>query len=232
MNRSLQFIVMVFIAGTLAACASSTQPEPLRRGGETFATIDADCHPVPDSNETQYIVGYGSLMQDESRKRTSPQAGPAHPVEVAGYRRGWFARAESVGFSTTYLGVTPDPKGRANAIICNVQTSELLATDRREASYCRKSVVLSAIKTLEKGTFRLVAGQAWIYVNRPEGIAVPSARYPIVHCWRNNCRNIFHTSGSNDLSGSYGPEAVSHGSRRTTEWLASKALQRRFRTTR
>ena len=59
----------------------------------------------------------------------------------------------------------------------------MLATDRREASYCRKSVVFSASKTLEKGTFRLAAGQAWIYVNRPEGIAEPSARYPIVQSY-------------------------------------------------
>ena len=182
-DRALQLIVIVSAIGGLAACASSTQLEPSRTGGETFAAVDGDCHALPASNEPQYIVGYGSLMQDESRKRTSPQAGPAHPVEVAGYRRGWFAKADSVGYGTTYLGVTPDPNARVNAVIYNVETNELLATDRREVSYCRKSVALSAIKTLGKGAFQLTGGQAWIYVNKPEGIATPSARFPIVQSY-------------------------------------------------
>lgn len=43
------------------------------------------CGDAPDLTRTQYIIGYGSLMQDESRKRTSPQAGSAQPVEVSGY---------------------------------------------------------------------------------------------------------------------------------------------------
>jgi hypothetical protein len=62
-----------------------------------------NCHAQPDLAQAQYIIGYGSLMQDESRKRTSPQAGPAHPVEVLGYRRGWFAKGAPVGVSTTFL---------------------------------------------------------------------------------------------------------------------------------
>jgi len=183
MNRVLQLIVIVSAIGGLGACASSTQLEPSPPAGETFAAVDGDCHTLPASNEPQYIVGYGSLMQDESRKRTSPQAGPAHPVEVAGYRRGWFAKADSVGYGTTYLGVTPDPNARVNAVIYNVETNELLATDQREASYCRKSVALAAIKTLEKGSFQLAGGQAWIYVNKPEGIATPSAKSPIVQSY-------------------------------------------------
>jgi len=146
-------------------------------------SVEADCHAAPDSGQAQYIIGYGSLMQDESRKRTSPQAGPAHPVEVTGYRRGWLARGDSIGLSTTYLGVLPDPQGSLNAVIYSVETGELAATDRREAAYCRKSVPLASIKTLEKGPFELGEGQAWIYVNRPESIATPSAKYPIVQSY-------------------------------------------------
>ena len=122
-------------------------------------------------------------MQDESRKRTSPQAGPAHPVEVSGYRRGWFASGDPVGFSTTYLGALPDPKGRLNAVVYQIEMGELTATDQREASYCRKSVASSDISTLEKGPFQIVGGQAWIYANRPQAIATPSARFPIVQSY-------------------------------------------------
>ncbi|HUL68412.1 MAG TPA: gamma-glutamylcyclotransferase family protein [Burkholderiaceae bacterium] len=171
-------IAILCIGTALSACAA---PPPSPTAPPEYA--EADCHPDADAGQPQYIVGYGSLMQDESRKRTSPQAGPAHPVEVSGFRRGWFAKGDPVGFSTTYLGVTPDPHGRVNAVVYAVETSELVATDRRESSYCRKSVPMTAIKTLEQGTFEVAAGQAWIYVNRPQAIAAPSARYPIVQSY-------------------------------------------------
>jgi gamma-glutamylcyclotransferase (GGCT)/AIG2-like uncharacterized protein YtfP len=181
MSTFSQPIAILFVAVALSACASSTQPALSRQDAQI--SIEADCHPLADSDQPQYIVGYGSLMQDESRKRTSPQAGPAHPVEVAGFRRGWFARGDTVGFSTTYLGVSPDPKGTVNAVIYRVEKSELTATDQREASYCRQNVAMSDIRALEKGPFEMTGGQAWIYINRPEAIATPSARYPIVQSY-------------------------------------------------
>jgi hypothetical protein len=174
MDILLRPFVLVLLTATLGACASSVPPAP---PGEV------DCHPTPDAGQPQHVVGYGSLMQDESRKRTSPRAGPAHPVEVAGYRRGWFARGDPVGFSTTYLGVVADPQSRVNAVIYRIETDELAATDRREASYCRRGIALAEIRMLEQGTFSLADGQAWIYVSKPEAIATPSARYPIVQSY-------------------------------------------------
>jgi hypothetical protein len=173
----LQQIVISCIAAALSACAAPPQPVAPPENPE------ADCHAEPDQGQPQYIIGYGSLMQDESRKRTSPQAGPAHPVEVSGFRRGWFAKGDPVGLSTTYLGVAADPHGTVNAVIYAVETSELAATDRRESSYCRRSVPMAAITPLEKGTFDVAAGQAWIYANKPQAIAAPSARYPIVQSY-------------------------------------------------
>jgi hypothetical protein len=149
----------------------------------TGAPDEATCHAAPDADKLQYIVGYGSLMQDESRKRTSPQAGPAHPVEVTGYARGWFARGDPLGFSTTYLGVTTESGASVNAVIYRVEANELAATDRREASYCRHGVPLAALRTLEKDPFLTSNAQAWIYVNKPGAIAVPSAKFPIVQSY-------------------------------------------------
>jgi hypothetical protein len=40
------------------------------------------CNLAPDPDRSQFIVDYVSLMQDASRNRTSPQAGPVYPVEV------------------------------------------------------------------------------------------------------------------------------------------------------
>src|SRR5262245_59447259 len=120
----LHYLAIVATAAALGSCASALVPAP-----SVPELAEADCHPAPAADLPQYIVGYGSLMQDESRKRTSPQAGPAHPVEVAGYRRGWFARGDSVGFSTTYLGVAADATSNVNAVIYLVEASELTATD-------------------------------------------------------------------------------------------------------
>ena len=179
---SRRLAVLLVISG-LAACASSIQPAPSDAVATAAMAVEADCHAVPAADQPQYIIGYGSLMQDESRKRTSPQAGPAHPVEVTGYRRGWFAKGDSIGFGTTYLGVLPDVKNRLNAVIYRVETAELAATDQREASYCRRNVPLSDIRALEKTPFEVAGGQAWIYVNKPEAIARPSAKYPIVQSY-------------------------------------------------
>jgi hypothetical protein len=188
-GKFLRTVAAISIAAALLGCAAPRQPntaadsEGATRAAAVQPAAAADCHPVPDPGQPQYIIGYGSLMQDESRKRTSPQAGPARPIEVSGYRRGWFARGDPVGFSTTFLGAVPDAQGRLNAVIYRVELSELAATDQREASYCRLSVPLSAITALEKQPSEALRGQAWIYANQARGIATPSARFPIVQSY-------------------------------------------------
>jgi hypothetical protein len=177
-------IALPAMAALLAACNAPLQPE---RGSAPLSAAAApatlDCRPQPAADQAQYIVGYGSLMQDESRRRTSPGAGLAHPVDVRGFRRGWFAKVDAPGFSTTYLGVVRDSAMRLNAVIYRVDTAELAATDRREASYCRVPVPWPDIRLLEKAPAETPSGQAWIYANKPESIATPTARLPIVQSY-------------------------------------------------
>ena len=45
------------------------------------------CRPAADSAQAQYVIGYGSLMDTESRRRTLPEAGEGVPVRVDGYER-------------------------------------------------------------------------------------------------------------------------------------------------
>jgi hypothetical protein len=175
-----QQLTILVLASWLAACSTA------RPGGtgQAFGDgISGECNAPPDSSRPQYIIGYGSLMQDESRKRTSLQAGPAHPVEIRGYRRGWFARGEAVGLSTTYLGVLPHRESHLNAVIYEVDPAELLATDKRELSYCRATVAIPDITPLESKFFPALNAQTWIYVNRPESVATPNSRYPIVQSY-------------------------------------------------
>jgi len=166
-----------FLALSLAACATpGTDASRAPAAG-------IDCHPSPDPDRPQWVVGYGSLMEDASRQRTSPRAGAAHPVEIAGFRRGWFARGSSIGFSTTYLGVVEDRQARLNAVAYAVDPAELAATDAREASYCRARVGPTDLTPLERGFAFPADLQAWIYVGTPAGIAPPDARFPIVQSY-------------------------------------------------
>jgi hypothetical protein len=159
----------LFVAGLLAAFSSTSAA--------------TECNAAPDPGRPQYIVGYGSLMQDESRARTSPRAGPAHPVELKGYRRGWYARSEAFSFGTTYLSVVEDRASGLNAVIYEVDLAELGATDRREALYCRARVASTQLRPLEQDFVSPPNAQTWIYVSKPENVATPSARYPIVQSY-------------------------------------------------
>src|SRR4051794_41726991 len=86
-----------------------------------------------DKGPQNYIFGYGSLIEDESRRRTTPSAVDAWPALVQGIRRGWWARGAKSGLTTTYLravAVTdpdPDPKevGECNGVIYKGSAVEL-----------------------------------------------------------------------------------------------------------
>jgi hypothetical protein len=144
---------------------------------------DGGCGEPLDTERAQYIVGYGSLMQEDSRMRSSPRAGPAHPVEVEGYRRGWFARGSAAGLGSTFLGLQSDSKSHLNAVIYEVNPSEVDATDKRESLYCRVSVALSDIRPLERGWAPERDAQAWIYLSLPKSVATPDSRNPIVQSY-------------------------------------------------
>jgi hypothetical protein len=193
--RKIKFsnMVMLILLGFLSGCGSDRntaqghlQPqsdwdasEELRR----LASItNVECMPAPDLGKTQHIIGYGSLMQEQSRTRTAPSAGPASPVLVNGYRRGWFAKGGSVGFDTTYLGVIPDAHSTVNAVLYRIRSDDLLATDQREYFYCRRLVNPSEITFLVDNGMA-AQGQIWIYTNQPDSLGIPSARYPLVQSY-------------------------------------------------
>ncbi len=182
MPDSRALLVPIAAALALAACASNVpaRTSPARATANDPAN---ECRPGVDPGRPQFVLGYGSLMEDASRKRTAPRAGPAHPVELSGFRRGWFERGDSVGFSTTYLGVRPDARSRMNAVVYAVDAGELAATDARESSYCRANVPPAHIATRDESFALPADAQAWIYVTDPRRVAPPDARYPIVESY-------------------------------------------------
>ncbi|RFC32842.1 MAG: hypothetical protein DID92_2727745074 [Candidatus Nitrotoga sp. SPKER] len=146
------------------------------------ANHSGNCNATPDPAKTQYIIGYGSLMQDESRQRTTPNANISYPVQVNGYQRGWFTKGSGVGFSTTFLGVVQRKESELNAAIYIIDVTEISTMDKREFSYCRLAVEPENYSLL-KQDISLSPGQTWIYVNKPDTIAIANRRYPIVQSY-------------------------------------------------
>lgn len=144
--------------------------------------LAADCHPLPTPGTPQYIVGYGSLMQEASRLRTAPSAKEAWPVRVKGYRRAWIAQGAPVGFSTTFLGVKINTYSTLNAALFPLASdAEVGNMDAREDGYCRVAVPDTQL-TMLAGELP-VASEVWIYVNKPRRVAAPSVRFPVVQSY-------------------------------------------------
>ena len=139
-----------------------------------------DCHPPVDPDLPQYIVGYGSLMQEASKLSTQPDAGINLPVMVTGFQRAWNTHGV---YPTTYLGVQPSRSARmAAALYRDFLKDGKLSSDAREIDYCRAAVPPAAIKMLDASTLPSPS-QIWIYVNKPDTLAAPDARYPIVQSY-------------------------------------------------
>lgn len=172
----------VLVAMLPAATAVAGADDGLDALRAVAPTDGPDCHPALDPAQPQRVVGYGSLMQEASRKRTAPNAALAVPTEVTGYRRGWFAAGQMPGFNTVYLGVEPDPAARLNAVVFDVPAGEIPALDTREYIYCRVQVPTANIRVLS-GPGDAAVGQAWIYVNKVDSLALPSEQVPIVQSY-------------------------------------------------
>lgn len=141
------------------------------------------CNAAPDPARAQYVIGYGSLMQDGSRYRTAPHAGPAEAVTVTGYQRGWYARSKGASLGTTYLGVVPDVASSLNAVMYQISTSELAATDRRERTYCRVAVAPAAVKLLAPEAPPIAKAQIWIYEVAAGEAAAVDEEHPIAQSY-------------------------------------------------
>jgi hypothetical protein len=148
----------------------------------TSALAD-NCHPETTSEMAQFVVGYGSLMERESKAFSAPTAGPSHPVRVPGFKRSWNDPGSSPGFSTTYLGVEIDKTHEmVAAIYSDPDGRNIRGSDAREISYCRHQVDPGQIELLDGWELSSNA-QVWIYVNKPDHIAAPDEGHPIVQSY-------------------------------------------------
>ncbi|WP_299525195.1 gamma-glutamylcyclotransferase family protein [Winogradskyella sp.] len=142
--------------------------------------------------EQNYIFGYGSLIESESRLRTTPNAKNVYPIIVKGLKRGWFARTGGNSLSTTFLGCIRDSKSTVNGVIYKVSEKEIEGLDSREKGYSRELIESEAIDFL----FDIKDNnmKVWTYLNEFVNFEAlkknfPNKEFPIVQSYVDMCIN-------------------------------------------
>ncbi|MGU3493919.1 gamma-glutamylcyclotransferase family protein [Xanthobacteraceae bacterium A53D] len=141
---------------------------------------------APD-RPSEFLLGYGSLIETASREGTAGYKLDAVPVRVSphfGYRRVWNARARS---GWTALGLEKEVAGRSaapiNGVLFPVDELSLTKFDRRESGYDRVAVPNAMVESLS--WLRLPeTGTIWIYVPKADDRSLlPDARHPILQSY-------------------------------------------------
>jgi len=135
-----------------------------------------------------YIFGYGSLIEQASRMRTTPAAMYVLPARAPGFARGWWARTGAVGFTTTFVGAIPEKSSSINGVVYAVSKEELEATNEREQGYTPTDIT-STVQILS-GSYK-PKDKVWIYINKfkkgEREKSLPTAQFPIVQSYVDIC---------------------------------------------
>jgi hypothetical protein len=166
----------------MSAAAAGADANPL---GPSMANAGAvGGEDIAARARSQYIFGYGSLIQRESRTRACASAEAAFPVIVRGVSRGWFDQTGGPSWNPTYLGAIPDEAGICNGVIFPVTLEEFAAYDKREVGYRPMKLDSSQISMLD-GSRTAPDGDIWFYGNTEKKI--PSLEHPIVQSYVDIC---------------------------------------------
>jgi hypothetical protein len=194
-----------------------------------FSNVFAsNCRPTINSSQNNYMIGYGSLINDQSRLTTNPRAKYAYPLMLHGFKRVWGVHGGH--YKTTFLTIIPSDTSSLNAIYYPVNNNDILATDAREKSYCRVAVDKNNIKVI--GTPSLPTGQFWVYSNQASRIKTPNKEYPIaqsyVDLFLGGCITVGKQFQLNDfaqkcISLTHGWPAENH----TSTWINDRMFPRR-----
>lgn len=142
----------------------------------------AACHPKIDLTLPQYIIGYWSLIDEQSKRKTDPNAEESFPVSIKGYQRRWRVHGNLPGLNATFLSIVENHSASFNGIIYKVSHPNAIKQyDKRERTYCRKQLDADQLQTynLTLPTEK----QVWIYYATQESNQPPSADFPIVQSY-------------------------------------------------
>ena len=104
----------------------------------TSVTYAVNCNLDPSQGSKNYIIGYGSLMEKESRTRTNSKAYIAKPIMIKGFQRTWGHNGGN--YKITFLTIIKRENSKVNAVYYPISIKGLKKLDKRESSYCRIKV--------------------------------------------------------------------------------------------
>jgi cation transport regulator ChaC len=112
---------------------------------------------------TVYLFGYGSLINNESRRKTVPDCVTAIPIKVMGFERSWSYKCPKNNY--TAVSVTRTTKNHSiNGVLIPLQdpNTELLLLDKREYCYARGVIPIDSIIPLHN-TDIVKDAIVWVY---------------------------------------------------------------------
>lgn len=142
-----------------------------------LTSLATTCHPQIDVSKRQFLIGYGSLMDEQSKQNTLKVVRKNMPIILLYHKRGWFARGKMANQNCTFLGVKEDAYGFVNAVVFEVG-HEVQAFDLREKDYCRKLVKPQHIMPLVPMP-NYNNAEIWVYQPSEKILKKPSPQYPI-----------------------------------------------------
>jgi hypothetical protein len=185
---------------------------------------------LPDQ-PTQFIFGYGSLINTASRNSTATKPVPAIPVRVSaafGFIRTWSDHSPS-GF--TALGLRRPDRGEAamtiNGVLYPVEGDDMSAFDRREKGYVRVEVPREDIEAVSWQGLPS-QGRIWVYVpdrpGQPPGQDLPpaDADYPLLQSYIDVV-----LEGGLEYGQDFAREIIETTSNWSRFWLNDRRLARR-----
>lgn len=131
-----------------------------------------------ESKLTDYIFGYGSLINAESRKK-SGYSGKSIPVIVNGIKRAWSVRINPP-HNLTVLGAYFDKSSKCNGVIVEIPKGELKQFDDRELPFGYKRIALSS-KEIIPISGKAPKGNIWVYVEKEHFF--PTKTFPIAQSY-------------------------------------------------
>lgn len=188
-------------------------------GGGAVAISTAATGPTEDiaaarSKHSQYVFGYGSLIERESRIATWPSAKLAWPAVVSGIARGWFDRTPVPSWNPTYLGAVAKPGAECSGVIFPVTAAEFASFVERETGYKPTRIDTSQVTMLD-GNRAVPNGEIWYFASRERHL--PSDKHPIVQSYVDVCLD-----GCLEIEAMYPPAKqarfAEHFIKTTTDW--------------
>ena len=110
------------------------------------------------SSGRHFILGYGSLINGESRAKTG-ETGNVWPVKLYGFERHWSVMSDEFGMSS--VAVIQAPQKACNGVLVEVPFDQFPLFDERERGYRRAQIQLDQLSTYD--TISLPEGTYWVY---------------------------------------------------------------------